>query len=161
LENWYAWKEEWPDWRPVQEVAGITEMIYRVMHVSPPAPPRGTEFPQFEDMGSLSITNGEYITRAQKRFNKRMQVLILGDDEKQFKTHTRDVSVGGLNLEDSLPEWANGYFKVRIMKPNSKQIIELMCCLVENQKPNERHRLAILPLQSQQDEQNLEAWLAA
>jgi hypothetical protein len=36
-----------------------------------------------------------------------------------------------------------------------------MCCLVENQKPNERHRLVILPLQSTQDEQNLEAWLAA
>lgn len=130
------------------------------MHVAPPPPPKASHFPQ-EDSHSISVSVGDFILRSKKRFNKRYQVTIVGENNQQFKTHTRDVSVGGLNLEESLPAWVNGYFKVRIAKPQSKQLIELVCCLVEDQQPDERFRLAILPLQSIQDEKNLELWLAA
>lgn len=87
--------------------------------------------------------------------------MVLGENGQEFKTHTRDVSVGGMSFVDSLPEWVVGYFAVRISKPNSKQQIELMCCLVENQKPGQRYRVAFLPLENSSDEKSLEIWLAA
>jgi len=185
LEHWYVWKEEWPDWRPVQGIEGLTEMIFRVMHVSPPPPPRGTEtqdvsqdaqietqsnvknvsgktdFPQDEESKSFTATFNDFIVRAKKRFNKRFQVTIIGENGQTFRSHTRDISVGGMNLEASLPVWVAGYFKVRIAKPTSKQLIELTCCLIESETANERRRIAILPLQSEQDEKNLETWIAA
>jgi len=190
FEFWYAWKDEWPDWRHVQDVEGLTEIIFRVLHVAPPPPPRGTKtedqsragaivkniqanvtkfpnwmeksyFPQNEDSHSLSITTGEFVIRSQKRFYKRLMITVVGEEEKTFKTHTKDVSIGGMNLEDSLPDWVAGYFKVRIAKLNSKQQIELTCCLIENQEPNGRYRIAILPMKTEQDEKNLESWLAA
>ncbi len=59
-------------------------------------------------------------------------------------------------LEDSAPDWVKGYFKVRISKPHSKQLIELNCGLIEGQAEGDRFRIAILPLQSIEDEKNLE-----
>ncbi len=222
LENWYVWKEEWPDWRPVNDIEGLTEMIFRALHVSPPPPPRGTEdlsvastnvpvsaparptmvmpamvaaaaapmlpqmptitptaegpkvdtavsrltrtsvsFPQ-AGTGSFSIAGNEFVVRSQKRYKKRMHVTITGPlPEQLFKTFTRDISIGGMYLEDTAPEWVTGYFRVRIAKTNSKQIIELNCGIIEGQPVAERFRLAILPLQSAEDERNLENWIAA
>jgi hypothetical protein len=103
----------------------------------------------------------EFVVRAKKRYKKRYSVRIQIDG-KVFNTNTRDISVGGLNVEDQMPDWVCGYFKVRIIKPNVKQQIELQCCLIENEDLNEfRHRLMILPLQNPTDEQNLEKWIAA
>lgn len=179
VEYWYAWKEDWPDWRPANEVDGLTEMIFRALHVSPPPAPKGTEessikiedsgvkrnaennlFPQ-SDSGSIDFTGSEFVLRAKKRFNKRFAITVVGPSGQIFKTFTRDISVGGIFFEHSLPDWAAGYFKVRISKPNTKQKIELTCCLVENQTPGEHYRVAILPLESIQDEKNLEAWFQA
>ncbi len=206
---WYVWKEDWPDWKLVSEVEGLTEMIYRVMHVSPPPPPRGAseavvadimgesslkiekvkgggDFARFMNVGKkteatedteypdasssdteitttksyASRTSGDLIVRNKKRYNKRFLVTIQFDN-KVFKSYTRDISVGGINLEEHLPDWLRGQFKLRITKTNSKQAVELMCMVIENQPDTERHRLMILPLQSESDEKNLENWIAA
>lgn len=187
--DWYVWKDEWPDWQPVTEVEGLTEVIYRIMQVSPPPPPKGTGeksmdlsnvksleiadepsirkvieknniYPQVEE-GPFTVSDGEFVVRGKKRFQKRFEITIEGPKNLSFKTHSRNISVGGISFEDSLPDWLSGYFKVKIAKPKGKQKIELMCCLVENQKPGERFRVAILPLESVKDEQSLETWLAA
>ena len=168
LEYWYAWKDEWPDWRSVNKVEGLTEMIFRVVPVKPPPPPKGTEesslqmegqsFRQIKTDESLAIA--DFVVRDKKRFKKRLQVTIISGS-RIFRTHTRDISVGGINIEENLPEWLSGYFKVRIAKPSSKQQIELTCCLMDGQPSGERFRLAILPLQSADDEKNLETWIAA
>ncbi len=175
LENWFAWKDEWPDWRPVNQIEGITEMIYRVMPVMPPPAPKGTEETSLQAEAPISQSSfrqitaeisdalavaTEFVVRDKKRFKKRMQVTIISGT-KVFRTYTRDISVGGMNIEECLPDWVNGNFKVRIAKPNSKQQIELMCCLIKGQAVDERYRLAILPLQSVDDERNLELWIAA
>lgn len=178
LENWYVWKEDWPDWRPVLEVEGVKEVIDRIMHVLPPPPPatvKESVVSQSQDLLGIFESNRfrqqegsreflldkEYIARSKRRFPKRMVVTITSNQGQVFKTHTQDISVGGMSFEDSLPEWVAGYFKVRIAKPNSKQQIELSCCLIENQNVGERFRVAILPLENMVDEKNLEAWLAA
>ncbi len=171
LENWFAWKDECPDWRPVNQVDGLTEMIYRVPSVSPPPPPKGTEEsslapldePQFRQTATneaIAVLTSDFVVRNKKRYKKRMQITILSGS-RIFRTFTKDISVGGMNLDENVPEWVAGHFKVRIAKPNSKQQIELMCCLIADQPMNERHRLCILPLQSINDEKNLEMWIAA
>ena len=169
IEEWFAWKEEWPDWKPVTEVDGLSEMIFRVMNVAPPPPPRETGEPSIKKVMETDFfpqvksgfSKSEFILRSQKRFNKRMQVTITGENGEIFESFTRDVSVGGLFLEDSLPDWVAGYFKVRVSKPNSKQQIELTCCLIENQALDERYRVAILPMAKPGDEKNLEHWFSA
>ena len=170
LEIWFAWKDEWPDWRPVNQIEGLTEMIYRALSVSPPPPPKGTgesslpsnelQFRQTATDDGVAVLASDFIVRDKKRYKKRMQITILSGSNI-FRTYTKDISVGGMNLEENLPGWAVGQFKVRIAKPNSKQQIELVCCLIEIEPMSARHRLAILPFQSLDDEKNLEIWIAA
>ena len=152
LQYWHVWREEWPDWRPVDEVEGLTEMIHRTLHVSPPPSPstdegslRGVDpemqgiieknfFPKIKQAkdavdlesqtGSFNITKSQFTIRAKKRYKKRLSVEIEAHDQV-FKTHTHDISVGGFFLEDSLPEWISGYFVVRVSKPHAKEQIEL------------------------------------
>jgi PilZ domain len=203
LENWYVWKEDWPDWRSANEVEGLTEMIYRALHVSPPPPPKSiddnsqsgvpakvstktepsirkimesnqfhkdtsadkTAEPKKENIDefskTFSTTTGNFVLRSQRRFNKRMSIVITGDAGQTFKTFTKDISVGGMYFEHSIPDWVSGYFNVRVSKPNSKQQIEITCCLIENQKEGEKFRVSILPFESEEDAKNLETWLAA
>ena len=72
-----------------------------------------------------------------------------------------------MSLEDPLPDWVAGYFKVRIAKTSSSQQIELTCCVVETSESEkasgmaDRFRVAILPLENPEDEKNLERWIAA
>lgn len=184
LSSWFAWRDDWSDWQPVDQVTGLTETIYRQMSATPPeAPGQDGAFRVVTGSGdggpaglsgefSLSIstvsppgelsesTNADFVVRNKKRYKKRYSVSIELEG-KVFKTWTRDISVGGLYVEDMIPDWVTGYFKVRIGKSTSKQQIELQCCLVEQQKPTERFRMMILPLQNPNDEQNLEAWIAA
>ena len=181
--DWYAWREDWPDWKPVSEVEGLSEPIYRQMSVSPPPAPSNTstasrlksvpnnniqsdldfesnKFKQ-QDSSSYKSSFSNFILRNKKRYKKRMPVAIIGSEEQIFRTFTVDVSVGGLLLETKLPNWVTGYFKVRLGKEQTKQQVELMCCLAENQNPDERYRVVILPLTSAKDEKDLENWLVA
>lgn len=180
LGDWYAWRDDWPGWQPVLRVSGFDEMIYRPMpNPIPPVPsaettpsegvPQGFDpelslsAPQvLKDLSEFSdsMNTDSFVVRAKKRFKKRYAVTV-EIDGKVFKTHSRDISVGGVNVEDLIPDWITGYFKIRVSKPNTKQAIELQCCLVEGQAPNARYRFMILPLQDQNDETNLENWLAA
>lgn len=112
-------------------------------------------------LDSVDITGSDmFVIRKDRRFVKRFEILIM-KDSKTFTTHSRDISVGGVLLEDCLPEWVHGQFKVRIKKPNSKQLIELTACLIGKPDDEEKVRIGILPLQSKSDEKNLENWLAA
>lgn len=196
LERWIVWREDWPDWRPVNEVEGLTEMVFRnLMAAPPPVPatatksnlndeqsmgPQGLEMSSsgFTDSGSdeneikltdsvisleasdASTQTGQFVVRKNRRFKKRYEITILVGD-KSFETHSLDISVGGILLEEPLPDWIKGNFKVRIRKPNIKQQIELTACLIESLNGEKTDRVGILPLQSGTDEKNLENWLAA
>lgn len=179
LEQWLVWRDDWLEWQPASQVPGLDEKIHRELPVPAPELPspevpkgfvtdelsisisRAAIRPEFLALAPDPETTGDnFIVRAKKRHKKRYSVSI-EIDGKKFKTFTRDISVGGVNVEDVLPDWIKGYFKIRIGKPNSKQQIELQCCLVEGQLPNARYRVMILPLQNQNDEINLDTWLAA
>ena len=182
VEHWWAWRDDWADWKRVGEVEGLTEIIYRASSTKYPEPPTLSEVdsrliaPQgmhivdeatpLEDLSIPKVnaevnepSNVTFTLRSTKRFKKRYLITI-ELDQKIFKSYTRDISVGGVNLEEPLPAWVKGHFKVRIGKPNTKMQIELKCCLVEIDN-EERRRIQILPLQKAEDEKALEAWLAA
>lgn len=178
LAHWWAWRDDWADWRPACEVEGLSEMIFRGLNTKPPELPQevykseklldpSEVAPQGFTMAAsvqknddeLQISNVTFTLRAKRRFNKRLSVTI-EHDQNVFKTFTKDVSVGGVQLEDPLPDWLSGDFKVRLGKPGSKTQIELACTIIENNN-FDRRRIKILPLQKIEDEKALEAWIAA
>ena len=190
LSNWLVWREDWPDWRAVNDVEGLTEMIYRNLMAAPPPVPTTASIADLAPQGLVheeegdgftstfsedikltdsliqlkpsddSTQSGQFVVRKNRRFKKRYEIAIIVDDQI-FDTHCLDISVGGILLEENLPDWVRGQFKVRIKKPNLKQQIELTACVIEGQTPGEKNRVGILPLQSGEDEKNLETWLAA
>src|SRR5690606_38184704 len=109
---------------------------------------------------NLELLGHEFVNRLHKRIKKRFKVQIVQANNK-FTSHTVDVSVGGLLLEDVLPDWVAGYCQVFLIRPENKRAIEITCFLVENQAPQDRRRLQILPLKDHQAEVQLEQWLAA
>ena len=198
LSNWLVWREDWPDWRSVNDVEGLTEMIFRNLMAAPPPVPTTASIVDAEEFGNVgpqgyvpdeedtdsgfagtfsedikltdsliqlkpsddSTQSGQFVVRKNRRFKKRYEIAIIVEDQI-FDTHCLDISVGGILLEENLPDWVRGQFKVRIKKPNLKQQIELTACVIEGQTPGEKNRVGILPLQSGEDEKNLETWLAA
>lgn len=210
LVHWWAWRDDWADWRRVTEFEGLTEMIYRQLDVAPPPAPNtqvsrvdtlvraasgvgrngpqglapvvqemteetdlsemsliapsvdnvGTAIPEQTGTFGTPNTDTGFTVRSKRRFKKRYDIQI-EIDGKIFKSHSRDISVGGINLEEPLPDWVQGHFKVRIGKPNSKKQIELKCTLIRQQNSEDRHRIKILPLQNVEDEKKLEVWIAA
>ncbi len=200
LEHWYAWRDDWVDWRRVNEVDGLTEMIFRQSDVAPPpapsadasqtafsdikipsgpqglavqsASPQGSGIvdislivndsavPGTEPQEPSSDSQTNFTVRTKRRFKKRYLIQIdIGG--KTFQSFSRDISVGGINLEDPIPDWIEGNFKVRIGKPNSKKQIELKCSVIAKEGEEDRHRIKILPLQNIEDEKKLEMWIAA
>lgn len=106
-----------------------------------------------------SVANG-FTKRVHKRYSRRLPIEIECDGQV-FSTYSVDVSVGGIFLEEPLPRWVSGYSKVRIRNERSRQVVELTCYIVENQKPKQRFRIALLPLKNRKDEDHLETWIKA
>lgn len=61
---------------------------------------------------------------------------IIFSTKKNFETETVNISEGGLQFKDLLPEWTAGYFIVGVR--TSEGLIQLMCSLVEDQKEKRR-----------------------
>lgn len=100
-----------------------------------------------------------YVQRKSKRFPRRYEITILFG-KQEFKTHSVDVSIGGLKLEKSLPDWVGLQFKLRIKKGKNK--IELLAYRIQSKHdPNVRFRVGFLPLKNEKDESQLEGWLTA
>jgi hypothetical protein len=172
--EWLLWREDWPDWKGLAELIDELPTIDRDVKTFPPDLPQFTEVSSgvlsgaavpapdsvihLESSISGLTASGQFIIRKAQRFKKRLEITILVGD-KAFVTHSRDISVGGVYVEDVIPDWIRGSFKIRIRRPNIKQQIELAACLVENQPAHDRVRISILPLQNSHDEKKLEGWL--
>ncbi len=179
--DWWVWNEGWPEWKPLVRVRLLIEPIYRTMNQEPPPfrvasepqkrrnsdlePPPLTESggtvislePDLEDVG---VDDHEFINRSHRRFKRRFKVRI-NQDGREFVSHTKDISAGGLQLEDNLPEWVAGYCQILLIKLETKKAVQVTCSVVENQPPHQRTRLQILNLGSKEREEALENWLAA
>ena len=88
-------------------------------------------------------TDTEYfVVRPRKqlpRLHKRHDVSIactVSSTTKSIDTVTVNLSEGGLQFKDTLPDWIAGYFIVALMIPTG--CVQLMCSLVEDQKEKKR-----------------------
>ncbi len=179
--DWLVWREGWTKWKPLVQVRELLEPIHREMKQNPPAYEIQMDDveKQVRDIFSsetdewtqstvdyqtatkdLETLGHEFQNRLHKRLKKRFKVQIVQSSNK-FTSHTIDVSVGGILIEDVLPDWVVGYCQVFLIRPSNKKAIEITCFLVENQAPHDRRRLQILPLKDESAEQQLEEWLAA
>lgn len=104
--------------------------------------------------------NSEEGIRKHDRHNKRLRV-HLECGGRSFKTYSVNISVGGMLLEDPLPDWVAGYCTVKLINPQIKQAVELTCSIVENQEPHLRFRVMFLPLKGHESEDKFEQWIIA
>lgn len=129
------------------------------------APDEGEDFElDVEVLGSKSSSRPflkSFIKRSFKRYRKKLKVVITGTDGQKFETLSIDISVGGVLVHDPLPNWVVGYNQVKIVNLEKKQAIEVTCSVVEEQDPNNRTRLEILPLKKKEEELHFDKWLAA
>tara|TARA_B100000749_G_scaffold280887_2_gene279947 strand:+ start:1524 stop:2207 length:684 start_codon:yes stop_codon:yes gene_type:complete len=103
----------------------------------------------------------EFLVREHSRYDNRYKVVI-ETNGNTFVSHSQDVSVGGILLEDALPDWVVGYCNVRIIKQDKREEVQLMCSLVESDDPTKkRFRIALAQLKSLEDESVLDEWLRA
>lgn len=92
--------------------------------------------------------------RKYKRFTLRLHAEIICQ-EKIYETFTTDVSLGGVALEGTLPDWVAGYGTVILSTLDMKHRLEFMCSVVENQN-GKNFRLELYP---STDSRDLKRWL--
>ena len=73
--------------------------------------------------------------RLHDRIEKQFNATVLGQTNN-FDTTTIDLSEGGIQFNDIIPDWVSGYFIVRIA--DGSQVYQVMCSLVEDQKEKKR-----------------------
>lgn len=186
--NWLVWREDWKKWKVVSRVPDVLKPNDRQMGAKPPPIPeeyreddtiiairrlyQGNEVDNqaatevevvaVSEIPDLPIESegAEFVHRAHQRLKRRYEILIDCNGQK-FETNSVDVSVGGILLEDPLPDWVFGYCTITVVKPATREAVQLTCSIVENQPPNGRFRVALSPLKKKDDQVRLHAWLSA
>ena len=88
-ENWFAWRAGWKDWKPLTEVPEL---------LGTAAAPNTTS-QDYESLEAISPKN----RRRHERHELRLRVIIRSA-KVTFRTFTKDISLGGVQLENSIPE---------------------------------------------------------
>ncbi|MCM2353923.1 MAG: PilZ domain-containing protein [Pseudobdellovibrio sp.] len=101
-------------------------------------------YPALSSEASAESTDTDYFVvktkkvihpRLHDRIEKQFTATVLGQTNN-FDTTTIDLSEGGIQFNDIIPDWVSGYFIVRIA--DAGQIYQVMCSLVEDQKEKKR-----------------------
>ncbi len=98
---------------------------------------------QSEKNDSDSDTDTEYfvvrprkqLPRLHQRHDIAVRCVVLSTT-KSFETESFNLSEGGLQFKEALPDWIAGYFIVGVK--TSHGMVQLMCSLVEDQKEKKR-----------------------
>lgn len=102
----------------------------------------------FEVEGHTNTLTGDEKTEGESRRygrrSARFRVEIVSG-QRHFVSYTRDISLGGIRLEDPLPEWVAGYCTAIVARPGIPKPLEFLCTVVENQVPGDKHRIEIYP----------------
>ncbi|MCB0355786.1 MAG: PilZ domain-containing protein [Bdellovibrionales bacterium] len=101
----------------------------------------------------------QILPRKYSRLNRQYPIEIEVNGNV-FKTISSDISVGGMQVKDELPEWVTGYFSVKIFQPLLEQSLVHTGWVIESEK-NKRNRIAFLPFKKQETETQFEEWIKA
>ncbi|MCC7405724.1 MAG: PilZ domain-containing protein, partial [Bdellovibrionales bacterium] len=186
--TWLVWRDDWKTWKAVTRLSDLHKLVERPLSTEPPPIPK--EFRPDEEIAAIKklyqgnqVDTGaatevevmsvseipdlaiesegaEFVHRAHQRLRRAFSIVIDCNGQK-FESKSVDVSVGGILLADPLPDWVFGYCTITIVKPGTKEAVQLTCSIVENQPPNGRFRVALSPLKKKEDQVRLHTWLSA
>ncbi|MCB0391577.1 MAG: PilZ domain-containing protein [Bdellovibrionales bacterium] len=101
----------------------------------------------------------QILPRKYKRLNRQYPV-ELEVKGNVFKTISSDISVGGMQVKDELPEWIEGYFSIKIFQPMLEQSLVHTGWVIESEKKKRTH-IAFLPFKKKETEAQFEEWIKA
>ncbi len=183
--NWYAWKEGWAKWQVLSHVAELVVTATDIIQIieMPPLPNKALSG-QSKDTDTISgvrlvdeFTASGLEKNAAAASDEKDRSDTLEDDRKtdrivgelgveiicrgrKFRSVTRDISLKGLQLKDSVPEWMAGYCTLILSRKDKdvqiEQQLEFICSIVENQDLGKKFRLEIQP---SKDSLHLKRWL--
>lgn len=175
MSAWFVWKPGWTNWKRALDCEEFLHISFdgrkRSAEIPPQPPmiPSGTRrqsdqlatepivFEAEKTLQEFELDDKDFTARRYRRLKKKFKVEVELNG-KVFTSYSKDISVGGILLVDPLPNWVAGYARVRIISLSSGQNVELTGSVVENQKPNLRHRIELYPLERME---RLQGWLTA
>ncbi len=145
----WIWKKGWTEWKRFELEKNNFRVESRVPFFVCPEVPE-------DAIGGGSKKGAEKVVKKKDIADKPVQILrkfprfdivlpvkiVLGT--QNFSTKTKNISLGGICLQDSLPGWVAGYCTVLIHTPEGEQL-ELLCTVVEDQSITEKFRMEIVP----------------
>jgi hypothetical protein len=182
---WLCWQEGWTEWHPIATVPQLVKPLSR-RTIAPPTmlktldedrkagddiiilkegkEMRAEDFEGTDGIREVTlqdlppvVESHEFVVREHRRIQRKLKVKIEVSGQV-FRSQTVDVSVGGVLLADSMPQWIVGYCRLCLRKEEKNEEVRLLCSVVENQTANDRRRLAMVNLSSE-DEKRLLVWL--
>lgn len=160
--NWCVWIKGMNEWKALSYVPELNFPLQRNINY-PELPKEQTTSQVVDGLYEIDLDEDslkEFIDRQHERIVRRFKVTIERDNNT-FESHSINVSVGGVYLEDPVPEWVVGYCNITIEKPDTKEKIRLAGAVVDNQEPDNRVRLSFTPFSKREQESQLFYWLAA
>lgn len=170
-----VWKEGWTEWQSVAQAQEIQGGVKRPISTAPPTiQSHYLENKKWESeisvdtvtksQSSIEVTKDSSIhdfqQRDSARFRRRLAVVIEVNG-MSFRTHTKNISVGGALLENPLPDWVVGYCTIKLKRLDSGDEKELTFSVVENQPPDQRVRIQFSNMTDLGLLAELEDWLDA
>jgi hypothetical protein len=132
LVEWLVWKEGQANWQPISAFPELFEQPERSapsvtlpanveLHIKEPE--------NIHTNPTLVLEKeGYYDVRLQNRFNKAFPTTIVSP-EKKFERVTENISLGGMKLQESLPNWLGGRI-VKVLINYKGEVWKGACCVV-------------------------------
>lgn len=155
--QWLVWREDWPEWQWLADCEELTSSITRKSYPTPP--PMAVIAATKEAVKTLappSKAKKQFIARKAKRYQVRYAIEIISGGQS-FSTYSIDISLGGIQLENPLPDWVAGYCTL-IVTDDQGEKLEFVATIVENQELTTKTRLEF---QSSASLAILEKWLSS
>lgn len=167
---WLVWCEGWSEWRVLVTVRELKVFTPQPMTSSPPDIPDEGDDSLVNELRAILVApsevvstedeRAEFTTRMHPRIDKNFRVRVECNG-KTFTTYSRNISAGGILVEDPLPDWIAGYCLVRLSRPNLPKALKITCAIVENQRPDNRVRLEIASLTTAESVFKFQSWVDA
>lgn len=106
LENWNAWQNGWPEWKPVEQCPELLIVVPPPMPIAKPVTPPPLPAPVATRTAAPEPPKAAELSSERRRFPRfdvRLRVIIR-NEELTFRTFSCNISLSGISLERPVPE---------------------------------------------------------
>lgn len=130
--HWFAWKNGWADWTPVNHVTEFASAKPASSTAKSKAPDKAAAATEAKDR------------RKHERFKIQMRVVIVSENGHAFRSSTRDISKGGMLLAHPIPEKvASGTCEFYISNPEANENLRFSGRIIESSDARRRVQFKI------------------